>query len=171
MAQTEGVEVSKDILTGNLIVINNLTKESQIVTWDKLVGTKWQQTSYPSWVKAAIAEHLRMTNTIDKMTERKPHKVDDDGKVQRKGDKWFSWGLLRTKFRANAFKDGGVHMVQAVIQVSDSDEVERHATMAGSGDTMAAARDDLLQHMYEMKATIEDAIASIKGGVDGKTEG
>lgn len=149
--------IERDYMHGRYILRNQHDPEEAYYVDDFQINNgNWKNFDWPIEVKAKFALFLRQKRDIvptPKQVEQRRHIPEV---IERTGDKWYSWGLLRLK------TVNGRWVAQAAVQLQDNANVEQHSTMVGYGATKLEALRDLQEQMYETRALIEDAIVNVK---------
>lgn len=151
------IVIEHDYRHGRYVLRNqNNPEEAYYVDDFQINNGNWKNFDWPLDVKAKFALFLRQKGGIvptPKEIEQRRHIPEV---IERTGDKWYSWGLLRLK------TVNGRWVAQAAVQLQDNANVEQHSTMVGYGVTKLEALRDLQEQMYETRALIEDAIVNVK---------
>lgn len=150
-------KVHFDYMSGEYWLVNgNHPGERYAIAEVHVENGAWKNANIPIEAKAALAIHLRQKGSIIPSTKEVEQRRHIPEVVERTGDKWYSWGLLRIKHV------NGQWVVKAATQLEDSNDTPQHSSMAGYGRTKVEALNDLLEQMYETRALIEDAIVNVK---------
>lgn len=149
--------VHLDYMSGEYWLVNVYFSGERYAIPESCVDNgEWKNLDIPIEAKAQFAIYLRQkgqTTPTPKQVEQRRHIPEV---IERTGDKWYSWGLLRLK------TVNGRWVAQAAVQLQDNANVEQHSTMVGYGATKLEALQDLQEQMYETRALIEDAIVNVQ---------
>lgn len=149
--------VQKNYMSGEYWLVNvDFPGERYAISEAQIDNGDWKNLSIPIEAKAQFAIFLRQKREPDKKPKTIEQRRHIPEVVERTGDKWYSWGLLRLK------TVNGRWVAQAAVQLQDNADVEQHSTMVGYGKTKLEALRDLQEQMYETRALIEDAIVNVK---------